>query len=412
MKRINFIMFLTFVLISCGMRSEREKVREVEGIFYLDNSPVRVTIANGKITGFTRLSELTDKTKAFYIAPGLIDNQVNGFMGESFVFGGGTLTREGVVKITKALWQVGVTTYLPTLTTNDPEALRKSMTILAKSKQDPEIMGSIAGIHLEGPYISPVDGYRGAHPLKHVRKPDWNEFMKYYEASGRSIIQITLAPEVEGAMDLISKCREKNIIVALGHHNGNTSQVTEAVDRGARIATHFGNGCANTINRHVNPLWPQLAEDRLMISMIADGFHLRPEQIRTFYRVKGPENTILTSDVTSFGGLPAGKYLNEDGDTIEHTVEGALIYPAQKVLYGSASPLLKGVGHVMRVTGCTLGQAIRMASTNPARLYGLADRGELNPGMRADIILFTIDDFRVNIKKTIVAGELVYDSSQ
>jgi N-acetylglucosamine-6-phosphate deacetylase len=268
------------------------------------------------------------------------------------------------------------------------------------------------GYHLEGPYISPIDGYRGAHPLKFVRKPDWNEFMELYEASGRNILQVTLAPEIEDGMDFISKCREKNIVVALGHHNASSVQLTESVDRGAQISTHFGNGCANSINRHVNPLWPQLADDRLMISIICDGFHLLPEEIRVFYKVKGPEKTIITSDVTGYGGLAPGKYKTADGETIELAQDGALTYPAQKVLYGSASPLTKGVSNVLKFTGCNLGEAIQMASTNPAKLYGLTDRGEIKPGMRADLILFTLDNFNINIKKTIVAGEIMYESAK
>ena len=147
-----------------------------------------------------------------------------------------------------------------------------------------------------------------------------------------------------------------------------------------------------------------------MITIICDGFHLLPEQIRVFYKVKGPEKTILTSDITSWGGLPAGEYVTETGETIEKTPEGAMVYPAENVLYGSASPLSRGVGHIMRVTGCSLSEAIRMASTNSARLYGLSDRGEISPGMRADLILFKMENFEMEILKTMVAGEVVYSS--
>jgi N-acetylglucosamine-6-phosphate deacetylase len=286
----------------------------------------------------------------------------------------------------------------------------KSLQVLAKTKDDPALNGSIAGLHLEGPYISPVDGYRGAHALKSVRKPNWREFMELYEASGRNIVQVTLAPEVEGALDFIVKCREHNIVVALGHHNASTRQVTEAVDRGAQTVTHLGNAIANNINRRVNPLWSQLSDDRLMISIIADGFHLLPEQIRVFYKVKGAERTIITSDVTRYAGMPPGDYLNAEGDTIRLTTDGAAIYVARNSLSGSASPISKGVGFVMQVTGCSLAEAIQMASFNPAKLYGLKDRGELKPGMRADLILFTMEDFQMKIKKTIVAGKVVYEA--
>jgi len=398
------IFILLFVLFP-GMIFSQETI---SGILYSDNKPVSITIKDGIITGIKRMKKLPAGNEGLIIAPGLFDNQVNGFAGVSFTFGGGTLTDDDVEKATEALWKTGVTTYLPTLTTNSHDLLLKNFSVLGKMKDNPALLGSIPGFHLEGPYISPVDGYRGAHPLMHVRKPDWNEFLMFNKAAGNGIIHVTIAPEVEGAMDFIDKCKAAGIVVALGHHNGNAQQVTEAIDRGARIATHLGNGCANMINRHINPLWPQLSDDRLMISIIGDGFHLNPEEIRVFYKVKGPEKTVITSDVTSYASLKPGKFLTEDGETIELTPEGMLRYPAQNVLYGSASPVKKGVANVMKVTGCSLTEAIRMASLNPAKLYGLNDRGEIATGKRADIILFSIENDELVIKKTWVKGNLVY----
>jgi len=259
----------------------------IEGLSYIDKSPIEVEIEDGIIQRITPKARLTRTTREpLYIAPGLIDNQVNGYASVSFGFGGGALTVEGVRKATEALWREGVTTYFPTLTTNRHDILLANFATLARAVKDPELARSIPGYHLEGPYISPIDGYRGAHPKQHVRLPDWQEFMTYYKAADGKILQVSVAPEMDGAMDFIRRCRAQGIKVALAHHNGTAKMIKEAVDEGAIVATHLGNGCANLINRHDNPLWPQLADDRLHASIICDGFHLRPEEIQVFYKAK------------------------------------------------------------------------------------------------------------------------------
>lgn len=260
--------------------------------------------------------------------------------------------------------------------------------------------------------ISPVDGYRGAHPIEHVRIPVWNEFLELYKAAGEKIILITVAPEIEGITEFIEKCRELDIVVSLGHHNGTSEQIKQAIDHGARLATHFGNGCNSDINRHFNPFWPQLGDDRLMISIIADGFHLTPDMLKVFYKIKGVDNIIITSDITSYAGLPAGIYTIRSGQTIEKTEDGNLCFSGQKGgLYGSASPLRKSIGYIMKTTGCSLENAIQMATLNPAKLHNLADRGALEVGKRADIILFTMENNEMLINKTIVAGEIMYSKN-
>jgi N-acetylglucosamine-6-phosphate deacetylase len=380
----------------------------IEGLHYATGKPIQIKIENGKIASVKEVKKLNDKNAKTYIAPGFFDNQVNGFAGVSFAFGESDLTPEGIKLATSELWKKGVTTYLPTLTTNSQEVLVTNFKLLANAVNDEKLLGSIPGFHLEGPYINPEDGYRGAHPKQFVRLPDWQKFMEMYNASGSNILQVTIAPEMDEAQDFIKKCKEKGIVVAVGHHNANKQQLDLAVKNGVQIATHLGNGCANMINRHYNPFWPQLANDDLMISIICDGFHLLPEEIQVFYKVKGVDKTIITSDVTSYAALPPGQYKTQTGETIELTPEGKLHYPAQQVLYGSASPITKGIGYIQKVTGCSLADAIQMASTNPAKLYNLNDRGLLEVGKRADLVIFTLEDFEVQVQKTFVKGELVY----
>jgi len=274
---------------------------------------------------------------------------------------------------------------------------------------DPENLGSIPGLHFEGPYISDVDGYRGAHPKEHVRLPDWGEFMEFYDSAGGKILLVTMAPEVEGAVNFIKRCREKGIVVSLGHHNGSAKDIHEAADAGAQLSTHLGNGCATLINRHRNPLWPQLADDRIMISVISDSFHLPPDVLKAFYKIKGAEKIIIISDMVSYAGLPAGLYRIKTGEMIEKSPNGHLRFSGQEGgLYGSATPLPEAITHMMKVTGCSLGEVFMMTASNPAKLHNLTDRGTIEPGKRADIIMFSMENSEMKIERTFVCGKEVY----
>lgn len=375
----------------------------MEGLLYLDGKPVRLEIRDGQISAIKSLGSSNAKPE-IYLAPGLIDLQVNGYMGVDFA--DQELTPELMRDATRALWKEGVTSYLPTLITRDHERLSKSFSLLAESLDDDVFGNSIPGFHLEGPFISPVAGYRGAHPEQYVRLPDWDEFVELQEAARKGIRLITVAPEMEGSIPFIEKCREQGVVVSLGHHNATPAIIDQAVEAGAAFSTHLGNGCANEINRHHNPLWPQLSNDGLSISIIADGSHLTREEVRTFFKVKGAGQTILVSDALSFAGLPPGEY-EKDGMTYLLT-EDVVKFPSENVLAGAAMPISRCIGNMMQFTSCELREAIQMASTNPARILGLDHLGEISPGKRADLILFTLEEGQLVIQQTIVAGEVVY----
>lgn len=383
-------------------------VTTVEGLFYLDRAPIAIEIAEGRIQRIVRKERLSDPSLATtFIAPGLIDHQVNGYLSHSFSEKG--LTKEQVIKITKAFWAQGITTYLPTITTQESELIRQNFGILKTAADDPATKGSIPGFHLEGPYISPLDGFRGVHPKEWIRPPDVAEFSRWYEASGKKILEITVAPELDQALPFIEFCRTLGIVVALGHHNGSASLVKRAADAGASVSTHLGNGCANMIHRHDNPIWPQLADDRIAASIIVDGFHLRPEEVQSFYKVKGPDHTILVSDLSPLAGMPPGIY-ESFGTQVEMTPDGKITMPSQDVLAAASFLITKGIENVISYTHCSLAEAVHMASRNPAKLLGLTDRGLIEPGKRADLFLFTIQDGKLTVQKTLVKGELVYDA--
>ena len=406
-------MLLTLVLNKDeGMEKSKQMTKDktipftINGIHYATGNPVRIEIVDGLIGNIIEISRLKDENKNLFIAPGLIDNQINGYANVDF--SGSNLSAGDVIGATKAILRDGVTSFLPTLITNSGENLIKNFSILNEALNKDELLReSIPGFHLEGPYISNEEGFRGCHPVQYIRKPSWDEFSGYQKASGGRIIQLTIAPELEGAMEFIRLCTLNGIVVAIGHTNASSEQIRQAVENGVRLSTHLGNGCANLIHRHNNPIWPQLANDRLIPSIIADGHHLLPDEIKVFYKVKGPDNLILTSDVIHLAGMAPGKYSFLESEVIL-TAEGMLLNAEQNCLAGASFPLKRGVENMMKLTGCSLSKAINMASRNVARIYDLDDRGILAQGKRADLILFEREGNQLQIEKTYLCGKLVY----
>lgn len=386
---------------------ENAKDKIVDGIHYATGRNVRIMISEGIIESIIEV-ENHENTKV-YLAPGLIDNQINGYANVDF--SGSNLSTEGVIEAIKAIWGSGVTTFMPTLLTNSHENLLNNFAILDKASEINPEGQSIAGFHLEGPYISPAEGFRGCHQQQYIRKPSWDEFLEYQEAAGGKIIQVTLAPEIEGAMEFISNCSRNGIIVALGHTNASAEIISQAVSEGARLSTHLGNGCANLIHRHNNPIWPQLANENLIPSIIADGHHLTPDEINVFFKVKGVNKLILTSDVVYLAGMTPGTYFFLDTNVIL-TPEGMLINPDLQCLAGASFPLIRGVGNMMKLTGCSLHNAIKMASSNVSEIYGLKLIGDLLPGKKADIIKFEKDVNSIRIMETWKNGNLVFKTQE
>jgi N-acetylglucosamine-6-phosphate deacetylase len=389
------------------MKRDEKGVLKICGIHYETGNAVTIEITDGLIAGIDDSEGIRAESPELFIAPGLIDNQINGYAGVDF--SGNDFTADDVISVTRSIWKEGVTSFLPTLITNSHENLKRSFSILAEAlRKDEKLRESIPGFHLEGPYISPEEGYRGCHPFQHIRKPSMDEFMEYQKAADGKIIQVTIAPEIEGAIDFIRDCTKSGIIIALGHTNATAGQIAQAVENGAKLSTHLGNGCANFIHRHNNPIWPQLANDLLTTTVIADGHHLLPEELRVFYKVKGPGNIILTSDVIYLAGMAPGKYSFLGNDVIL-TNEGMLLNKELNCLAGASFPLKEGVGNIMSFTGCSLTKAINMASSNVAAIYSLQNRGKLSVGARADIILFGREGNQLLIKKTYLNGNLVFN---
>jgi len=385
-----------------------DHLHSITALHYETMQPVRIDMAGGLILDVAETGKRDPDGGLPIVAPGLIDNQVNGYAGVDF--SGSQLSVEGIVKATRSLWETGVTTYLPTLITNSHDNLVANFKILASAFSEMEVDLSVPGFHLEGPYLSKLEGFRGCHPEEYLTNPDIEEFKSFQQAAGGRIVQITLAPELPGSPELINFCTRNWVVAAIGHSNANSSATDTACRNGARLSTHLGNGCANLIHRHQNPIWPQLANEQLIPTLIADGHHLLPEELKVFLAVKGAGRVILTSDITYLAGMPAGKY-SFGGANVILTEDGMLRSADQDCLAGASLPLLKGVENMVRFTGCTLAEAINMASKNVANLFGWNDRGQLLPGRRADLILLKQNGDDLILHQCIIAGKRISDFS-
>jgi len=377
--------------------------------------PVCVEIAGSTITRVVpQAVDEVDRATWPWLAPGFLDIQVNGYGGQEF--SSRELTVEKVGRIVGSFDAFGVTRCCPTVTTESVEVLEHALgTIAAACGHSAHVARRVAGVHLEGPFLSPQDGARGAHPLAHCRRPDWDLFRRLQDAAAGHIRILTVSAEFDESPGLIERVANTGVVVAIGHTSATPDQIRRAADAGARLSTHLGNGSHPSVHRLRNYIWAQLAEDRLMASLIVDGHHLPPDVVKTFIRTKSPERSILVSDMSGQAGQPPGEY-RSDFCNIELLPSGKLVVAGQReLLAGAALPIGVGIPNVMRWAGVDLADAVRMATHNPAQLLGVP-AGNLDPGDAADLVQFEIiesgnenpDSFE--LRSTVLGGEVVWGS--
>jgi N-acetylglucosamine-6-phosphate deacetylase len=345
-----------------------------------------------------------------WLAPALFDSQVNGFGGRDL--NALETTPDDVGAVVRLLWESGVARTCPTVTTQSFERMAASLrAIRAACESDPQVAHAAVTLHIEGPYISSQDGPRGAHPREHTRPPDVDEFHRLQDAAGGQIGYVTLAPELPGAIPFVERLASEGVVVSLGHHGGGTADIAAAVDAGARHCTHLGNGAHATLPRHPNYLWDQMADDRLTAGIIADGHHLPAAVLKCMVRAKGLERSVLVSDAIAAAGLPPGRYQRPGGTAIEVTAAGRIQLADTPYLAGSGLRLHEGIGNTVRFAGTTLAETLRLATRNPARVFGVeSSYGALLPGYSADLLLFRWDEgaARLEVVATVAAGRLVF----
>ncbi len=385
---------------------------KITGRIGSDNNPTELYIAEGRLVERPVIEspQTCDlDSQDLQIAPGLIDIQINGYDGVDF--NDPDTTTEQIVAATKQLWRAGVTSFCPTIITESFDHISKCViNLIRAADESPEFARAMLGIHIEGPYISPEDGPRGAHPKQHARPPDWTEFLKWQDAARGRIRIITLSPEWPGAIEFIERAAGAGVIVAIGHTAATPERISGAALAGARFSTHLGNGSHAKIDRHPNYIWEQLANDDLWASFIVDGHHLPPSVVKCFLRSKGVARSILVSDAIAAAGKPPGRHRLGNVE-VEVTPERRVCLPGTPYLAGSVLEMNEAIANTVRFSDATLDDALRMASSNPAELLGLgAELGSIEIGRRADLVLFRWeeDDSPLDVVATIVNGETVY----
>lgn len=375
---------------------------EIVGLDPASESPIRVTCDGGMISAI----ESANIETQLYLSPGFIDLQVNGYSG--FDLNAQQVSPETVAGLVDAMLANGVTSFAPTLITAPEERLCRALSVIANARKlHSKVAECVPFVHVEGPSISPLDGYRGAHPAEFVRPPSIAEFDRWQNACEGLVGMVTLSPHFEESAEYIRALVNRGVHVAIGHTHASPEEIKCAIDAGASISTHLGNGIAELIPRHRNPIWTQLADDRLCATFIADGHHLPSDVLKTFIRAKGTERSILVSDAVALGGMVPGTYTFAVGGDVELHANGRLTVLGSEYLAGSTASLAHCITNVVTSTGVTLQDALRMATVNPGGLIG--GRGQLAVGARADLVRFQWAD-QLIVTDVWLSGKHVYES--
>lgn len=215
---------------------------------------------------------------------------------------------------------------------------------------------------------------------------------------------VTLSPHYANSSEYIVGLVSRGVHVAPGHTTADSKQISSAVDAGARLSTHLGNGIASELPRHPNALWTQMADDRLTATLIADGHHLPADTLKVIVRAKGIHRSILVSDSVALAGMPPGLYETSVGGRVELHKDGKLNLEGTNFLAGAVLPLKDAIARAMNMCGFSLADALRMATENPGRFAG--GRGSLRVGAPANLVRFTMEEGRpLQMHTVIVQGK-------
>ncbi|WP_086821340.1 N-acetylglucosamine-6-phosphate deacetylase [Allokutzneria sp. NRRL B-24872] len=314
-----------------------------------------------------------------WIVPGFVDIHCHGGGGESF----STLDGDRIAHAVAAHRKHGTTTMLASLVTGEIPELAKQVAALAEATRD----GLVAGVHLEGPFLSAARC--GAHDPALLRAPDRDSVRTLLEAGDGAVRMITLAPELDGAVEAVRLLADNGVIAAIGHTDATEAQVRPAVDAGATVATHLFNGMRPLHHREPGPIGALLDDERVTVELICDLVHLHPTAVRLAARHAGAGRTVLITDSISASGIGDGVY---DLGGLQVTVRDGVPTLAGGSLAGSTLTMDAAFRNAVVNAGLSVSDAAFACSTRPASLLGLSEEtGALRPGLAADLVVLDGD---------------------
>jgi N-acetylglucosamine-6-phosphate deacetylase len=346
-----------------------------------------LTVDGARIVGIAPPGAAPDiDARGGWIVPGFIDLQINGAHGIDV-----TTQPERIGALAAVLPRYGVTAFLPTVITC-PSAQRAAA--LAWFADRPTTAGAVPlGLHLEGPMLAPAR--HGAHPPEHLADPA-AAIIDGWEP-GRGVALATLAPERPGALPVITTLAERGVVVSIGHTDCTAAEFAAGRDAGARYVTHLFNAMRPFGHRDPGPIGAALADEDVVVGLICDGIHVDPVAVRMAWHVLGPRRLSLVTDAVAALGTTSGQLGAASG----------AVRNAAGVLAGSVLSLDQAVRNLVAFTGCAVPDAVATVTSTPADLLGLADRGRLATGARADV---TVLDPDLAVVATVIGGEVAWRS--
>jgi N-acetylglucosamine-6-phosphate deacetylase len=338
-----------------------------------------------------------------FVAPGFVDLHVHGALGHDTM----EASVEALAQIAKFHASGGTTAMTPTTVTDSTERIGAALDSIAQAMGHDFGGAQILGAHLEGPYIS--RDKCGAQPARFIRNPEPSEYSAWLNREGL-VTQMTLAPELPGALELIDALLEHEIIPSGGHTAADYEQVRAAIERGLCQATHLFNCMSATtktgVFRAPGALETFLADDRVLVELIADGKHVHPELMKLAVHAKGVDKVCLVTDATAGAGLAEGTEFRI-GETRAVVRDGVGLLADGSAIAGSVSTMMMTVKSMVEMAGVPLVDAVQMASLSPARALSLSGRkGSLEPRKDADVVIFSS---AFEVKKTLVGGRIEFE---